>query len=67
MKELILSLEFTFMVLQPLAWVDGENAHRTFAACSLGNFISEQAEINREIGGILQLEVVKKTTINGIN
>src|SRR5690554_1185358 len=46
-------------VLQPMEWVETENGNKSFVAYSLGNFISGQQGIEREIGGILQLEVEK--------
>lgn len=46
-------------VLQPLEWIEKEDGTRTFVAYSLGNFISGQVGIEREIGGIVQLEVEK--------
>jgi len=48
-------------VLQPPAWVDNGRGGRTYVIYSLGNFLSGQDEIYREIGGIAQLEVVKRT------
>ncbi|MDG5787851.1 CapA family protein [Evansella sp. AB-P1] len=48
-------------VLQPMEWIEQEDGRRTFVAYSLGNFISGQEGVEREIGGIAQLEV-KKTT-----
>lgn len=49
-------------VLQPMEWIENEDGRKTFVAYSLGNFISGQVGIEREIGGIVQLEV-EKTTI----
>lgn len=49
-------------VLQPMDWITGEDGQKTFVAYSLGNFISGQKGIEREIGGILQLEVQKKVS-----
>lgn len=48
-------------VLQPVAWVDGANGNRTFVAYSLGNFLSGQQGDERNIGGIVGIEVVKTT------
>ena len=48
-------------VLQPVAWVDGVNGNRTFVAYSLGNFLSGQQGDERNIGGIVGIEVVKTT------
>ncbi|WP_241657912.1 CapA family protein [Anaerobacillus alkaliphilus] len=46
-------------VLQPMEWIKQEDGRRSFVAYSLGNFLSGQKGIEREIGGIAQLEVVK--------
>ncbi|WNF35116.1 CapA family protein [Bacillaceae bacterium IKA-2] len=46
-------------VLQPLEWIEKEDGTRTFVAYSLGNFLSGQVGIEREIGGIVQLQVEK--------
>src|SRR5690554_4409338 len=46
-------------VLQPMERVITENGNEAFVAYSLGNFISGQVGIEREIGGILQLEIIK--------
>lgn len=50
-------------VLQPAEWVEREDGQKTFVIYSLGNFLSGQKGIYKEIGGILKLDVVK--TING--
>lgn len=52
-------------VLQPVDRVKGEDGHEAFVAYSLGNFISGQIGVEREIGGILQLEVKKTVSRNG--
>ncbi len=46
-------------VLQPMEWIEQEDGRKSFVAYSLGNFLSAQKGIEREIGGIVQLEVVK--------
>lgn len=46
-------------VLQPMEWIEQEDGRKTFVAYSLGNFLSGQKGIAREIGGIAQLAVVK--------
>jgi poly-gamma-glutamate capsule biosynthesis protein CapA/YwtB (metallophosphatase superfamily) len=46
-------------VLQPLEWIEQEDGRRTYVAYSLGNFLSGQEGIEREVGGIAQLEVIK--------
>ncbi len=48
-------------VLQPVEWIDNGDGRKSFVIYSLGNFISGQDEIYREIGGILELEVEKVT------
>lgn len=52
-------------VLQPVAWVNGVRGNRTFVAYSLGNFFSGQQGDERNIGGIVNIEV-KKTIKDGI-
>ncbi|WP_235847642.1 CapA family protein [Paenibacillus tuaregi] len=46
-------------VLQPPAWVQGKNGTKTYVMYSLGNFLSAQEKIDRLIGGIGAIEVVK--------
>jgi poly-gamma-glutamate capsule biosynthesis protein CapA/YwtB (metallophosphatase superfamily) len=46
-------------VLQPIEWIEQEDGRKTYVAYSLGNFLSGQKGIEREIGGIAQLEVIK--------
>lgn len=50
-------------VLQPAEWVERDDGQKTFVIYSLGNFLSGQKGIYKEIGGILKLDVEK--TING--
>lgn len=50
-------------VLQPVEWVEGKEGNKTFVAYSLGNFLSGQDKLYRQIGGILTLHIVK--TIDG--
>jgi len=50
-------------VLQPVEWVTGKNGNETFVAYSLGNFLSGQDELYRQIGGVLNLKITK--TIDG--
>lgn len=47
-------------VLQPFEWIEQEDGRKTFVAYSLGNFISGQEGVYREIAGILHLEVEKR-------
>lgn len=51
-------------VLQPAKWYDGMNGNKTFVAHSLGNFISAQDELYRQIGAIVQLDVTKTVTFD---
>ncbi|WP_077624146.1 CapA family protein [Sediminibacillus massiliensis] len=44
-------------VLQPVDWVEGKNGNETFAAYSLGNFLSGQDEFYNQIGGILKFDI----------
>jgi poly-gamma-glutamate capsule biosynthesis protein CapA/YwtB (metallophosphatase superfamily) len=50
-------------VLQPMEWIDADDGRKGFVIYSLGNFLSGQKSIYREIGGILTLTVHKE--ING--
>lgn len=51
-------------VLQPPEWIDTEDGRRAFVIYSLGNFLSGQDELDRQIGAILHLDVEKKVTPN---
>ncbi|QKS43805.1 CapA family protein [Paenibacillus cellulosilyticus] len=51
-------------VLQPPAWLEGQDGHQTFVWYSLGNYISSQEGVKKQIGGIGYLDVVK-TTVDG--
>jgi poly-gamma-glutamate synthesis protein (capsule biosynthesis protein) len=51
-------------VLQPPTWLDGKDGHKTFVWYSLGNYISSQEGVKKQIGGIGFLHVVK-TTVDG--
>ncbi|WP_246050087.1 CapA family protein [Aquibacillus sediminis] len=48
-------------VLQPVDWVEGKDGNRTFVAYSLGNFLSGQDEIYRQIGGMVNFTIEKVT------
>lgn len=48
-------------VLQPFEWIEREDGRRTFVAYSLGNFISGQEGVYREIAGIVHLDVKKRS------
>src|SRR5690625_2394656 len=47
-------------VLQPTEWVTGENGNETFVIYSLGNFLSGQDQLYRQIGGIVKLTIKKE-------
>jgi poly-gamma-glutamate capsule biosynthesis protein CapA/YwtB (metallophosphatase superfamily) len=46
-------------VLQPFAWIQREDGHKTFVMYSLGNFLSAQSELLQWIGGMGEITVVK--------
>lgn len=46
-------------VLQPVKWYTGVNGNQTFVIHSLGNFLSGQNEIYRQIGALVEVEVFK--------
>ena len=46
-------------VLQPPAWIETSDGSRSFVVYSLGNFLSGQDLLYRQIGGILHIEVEK--------
>jgi poly-gamma-glutamate capsule biosynthesis protein CapA/YwtB (metallophosphatase superfamily) len=52
-------------VLQPMEWIETENGNKGFVVYSLGNFLSGQKSIYREIGGIFTLTVNKEVS-NGL-
>ncbi|SOC22678.1 poly-gamma-glutamate synthesis protein (capsule biosynthesis protein) [Ureibacillus xyleni] len=49
-------------VLQPVKWYEGTHGNKTFVIHSLGNFLSAQDELYRQIGAIMQLDVNKTIT-----
>lgn len=49
-------------VLQPMEWVEADNGRKGFVVYSLGNFLSSQKSIYREIGGIFSVAVHKEVT-----
>lgn len=51
-------------VLQPMEWIQADDGRKGFVIYSLGNFLSGQKSIYREIGGILTL-TVNKEVVNG--
>lgn len=46
-------------VLQPAEWIQTSDGGKAFAIYSLGNFLSGQDELPRQIGGILHINVEK--------
>ena len=48
-------------VLQPAAWVEGENGNQTLVIYSLGNFLSNQQDFYTRIGGVFTFTVTKTT------
>lgn len=49
-------------VLQPPQWIETADGRKAFAVYSLGNFLSGQDELDRQIGAILHLDIEKKVT-----
>ena len=49
-------------VLQPPEWIDTSDGRKVFVVYSLGNFLSGQDELDRQIGAILHLDIEKKVT-----
>lgn len=47
-------------VLQPCEWIEREDGGRTFVIYSLGNFLSGQEGVYKEIGGILHVTIEKR-------
>lgn len=52
-------------VLQDAQWLTAADDRRAFVAYSLGNFISTQDRTPRAVGGILTLDMVKTTDVDG--
>ncbi len=46
-------------VLQPPQWLQGKDGNRSFVIYSLGNFIAAQDGLEKEIGGILTINIEK--------
>ena len=45
-------------VLQPMAWLERDDGHRTLCMYSLGNFVSNQHKRVTMLGGILEVELL---------
>jgi poly-gamma-glutamate capsule biosynthesis protein CapA/YwtB (metallophosphatase superfamily) len=54
-------------VLQPMEWITRKDGKKTFVAFSLGNFLSGQVHDYKDIGGILNIEIVKELKDNKVN
>src|SRR5690606_12619563 len=52
-------------VLQPIDWIEGKDGNQMLVAYSLGNFLSGQDKLYRQIGGIFEFEVTKTTDRKG--
>lgn len=46
-------------VLQPIEWIEGTEGNELLAIYSLGNFLSGQEGLDRQIGGIFQCTITK--------
>ncbi len=46
-------------VLQPIEWIEGKNGNHMLAVYSLGNFLSGQDGLYKQIGGIFECEISK--------
>lgn len=53
-------------VLQPVEWVTGKEGNKALVAYSLGNFLSGQDKLYRQIGGILKFTITKTTQSNDV-
>lgn len=53
-------------VLQPAKWYTGVEGNQTFVIHSLGNFLSSQDKLYRQIGAVLELEVNKTITYDKV-
>lgn len=53
-------------VLQPVDWVESASGEEAFVIYSLGNFLSGQDELYRQIGGIVELVINKEVTSSSV-
>lgn len=51
-------------VLQPMEWIETNDGRKSFVAYSLGNFLSGQMWDYKDIGGVLNIEIVKELKDN---
>ena len=49
-------------VLQPVEWIERETENDAFVIYSLGNFLSGQDQLYRQIGGLMELTIEKEIT-----
>lgn len=54
-------------VLQPMEWITRKDGKKSFVAFSLGNFLSGQVHDFKDIGGILDIDIVKESKDNKVN
>lgn len=54
-------------VLQPPAWIERADGRKSFVFYSLGNFLSGQRGVERQIGGVAHLDVEMIETAEGKN
>jgi poly-gamma-glutamate capsule biosynthesis protein CapA/YwtB (metallophosphatase superfamily) len=54
-------------VLQPMQWITRKDGKKSFVAYSLGNFLSGQIKDFKDIGGVLNIEIVKESKDNKVN
>lgn len=47
-------------VLQPIEWINGDNGEKCLCIFSLGNFVAQQEYDFNAVGGIVELEFMKK-------
>lgn len=52
-------------VLQPVDWIEGKDGNKMLIAYSLGNFLSGQDKLYRQIGGVFQFNITKTTDRKG--
>lgn len=49
-------------VLQKVAWLDGQDGHKTLVWYSIGNMLSSQLQIDQLTGGVAGFDIVKTST-----
>lgn len=53
-------------VLQPIEWIEGKEGNETLVIYSLGNFLSGQDELPRQIGGMVNFTIKQNTSDHSI-